>query len=101
MVQKTDALTESESLAIALAPANFTEMKQAAEYLLGMLGVKVKIDEPPSAPTHFIEGRVAEIKVNDSTIGFLGEIHPKILHGWGIKMPAVLMEINLDNILNR
>jgi len=101
LVQKTDALTENESLAIALTPANFTEMKQIMEYFLGMLGVKVKIDEPPSAPTHFIEGRVAEIKVNDSTIGFLGEIHPKILSNWKIKMPVALMEISLDNILNR
>src|SRR3972149_5395462 len=96
---KTDAVSESESLAVALAPGNFTEMKQMMEYLFGMLGIKAKSSEPSSPPSHFIEGRVAEIKINDSSVGFLGEIHPKILHGWGIKMPVVLMEINLDNIL--
>ena len=98
---KTDKITEKESLAIAVAPGNFTELKQILEYLFRMLDIKISINEPSDVPAHFIEGRVIEIKIGDSVIGMLGEIHPKILKNWKIKMPVSLMEISLDIILNR
>jgi phenylalanyl-tRNA synthetase beta chain len=98
---KTGNITEKESLAIALAPGNFTELKQMLEYLFDMLKIKISINEPSGIPAHFIEGRMIEIKMNDTLIGFLGEIHPKILKNWKIKMPVSLMEIDLEKIFNR
>jgi phenylalanyl-tRNA synthetase beta chain len=98
---KTDQIKEHESLAIALAPGNFTEMKQMLEYLFRMLGIKISINEPASVPSHFIEGRCIGIKIGDTIIGTLGEIHPKILKNWKIKMPVALMEINLELVLGR
>ena len=98
---KTDKITEKESLAVALTPGNFTELKQTLEYLFKMLDIKISISEPSSIPQHLIEGRVIEIKIGDTTIGTLGEVHPKILKNWKIKMPVALMEINLEPILNR
>lgn len=98
---KTEQISEVESLAAAISPGNFTEMKQMMEYLFRMLGMKVSISEPASTPGHFLEGRTVEIKINDSTIGFLGEIHPKILKNWKIKMPVALFEISLDRIFDR
>ena len=98
---KTDRIEEKEYLAIALAPGNFTELKQIFEYLFNMLKIKISISEPKEIPAHFIEGRTIEIKINDSTIGFLGEIHPKILKNWKIKMPVAVMEICLDKLFDR
>jgi phenylalanyl-tRNA synthetase beta chain len=99
---KTDKITEHESLAIALSPGNFTELKQILEYLFKMLGTGVKISEPKNSPaTHFIDGRVIEINIGNTSVGFLGEIHPKILKNWKIKMPVAFFEINLELILNR
>lgn len=100
---KLEIINEKESLAIALAPGNFTELKQVAEYLFSMLGIKINVKEPSgvNAPNNFIEGRVIELKVNDSTIGYLGEIHPKILKNWKIKMPVALLEIDLEQVLNK
>ncbi len=98
---KTDAITEQTSLAIALAPGNFTDMKQIGEYLFSMLGIKIIMIEPESIPAHFIDGRAVEIKIGNSTIGLLGEIHPKILSNLKIKMPIVLLEISLEQVLNR
>jgi len=99
---KTDKITEHESLAIAISPGNFTELKQILEYIFRMLGIVVKISEPNNSPaSHFIEGRTIEIKIGDTTVGTLGEIHPKILNNWKIKMPVALMEISLEQVLNR
>jgi len=93
---------ETENLALAVAPANFTEVRQILEYLSRMLNVEIKIAEPESKiPNYFIEGRTAEIKLDNKIIGFLGEIHPKILKNWKIKMPVSLFEISLEEIFKK
>tara|TARA_Y100000310_G_scaffold345693_1_gene468388 strand:- start:32108 stop:33724 length:1617 start_codon:yes stop_codon:yes gene_type:complete len=91
---------EKENLSIALAPGNFTKLKQILNYLGTMLNTKFDIKETTLTKPHFIEGRVGEIFLNNKSIGFIGEIHPKILTNFRIKMPVSLLEINLDDILN-
>ena len=93
-------ITEKESLALALSPGNFTESKQVIEYLFRMLGLEASFSEPRNRPQLFIEGRTSEILLRGICIGFLGEIHPKILKDWKIKMPVALFEISLDEIFN-
>ncbi len=140
------ALEESEHLAGAIAPGNFTELKQIIEYLSRMINVKLKLEEPEKIPPYFIEGRCAEIVLFDDantdkidtnndfgrgraisrrtkeqstpsevgswprseggtlpkkSLGFIGEIHPKILKNWRIKMPVTLFEIKLDDVLEK
>ncbi|VVB82266.1 Phenylalanine--tRNA ligase beta subunit [uncultured archaeon] len=90
--------TETENLALAIAPANFTEVRQILEYLSRMLNIELKISEPEKFPNYFVDGRTTEIMLDKKTIGFLGEIHPKILRNWKIKMPVALFEINLEEI---
>ncbi len=123
-----EEINERENLAVAITPGNFTEIKQRLEYFLKMINVKIKIKEPEEFPLHFIDGRVAEIilgesdlmskqmkvvggdgrrkeKPNSETlnkrIGFVGEIHPKILKNWKIKMPVAIFEINLEEIFEK
>ena len=95
-----EKVIESENLGVALAPGNFTELKQILEYLSRMLDIKIKIKEAENPPKHFIEGRVGEIYMKDTLLGYIGEIHPKILNNWRIKMPVALFEINLKEILD-
>lgn len=90
-------IDESERLAVAMAPRNFTEIKQVLEYLFRMLGCEAKLVEPSNFPSHFVDGRVAEVILGDEAIGFIGEIHPKILKNWKIKMPVALFEIDLKS----
>jgi phenylalanyl-tRNA synthetase beta chain len=92
---------ETENLALAIAPSNFTEIRQILEYLFKMININVKIEEPEKVPNYFIDGRTAEIKLEDKTIGFIGEIHPKILRNWKIKMPVSLFEINLEKVFEK
>ena len=92
---------EKENLALAIAPANFTEVRQILEYLSKMMNIKLDISESDKIPNHFIEGRTIAINLDGKTIGFLGEIHPKILKNWKIKMPVALFEINLEDIFKK
>jgi len=92
---------ETENLALATTPSNFTEVRQILEYLSRMLNIKLEISEPEKVPNYFIDGRTAEIKFNNKLIGFLGEIHPKILKNWKIKMPVSVFEINLEEIFKK
>jgi phenylalanyl-tRNA synthetase beta chain len=94
-------LTETENLALAIAPANFTEARQILEYLSKMMNLNFQILEPEKTPNYFIEGRTAEIRLDNKIIGFLGEIHPRILRNWKIKMPVALFEINLEEIFKK
>ena len=67
-----------------------------------MLGIdKVEIRESEKSVNHFIEGRFAEIYIEDSFVGLVGEIHPRILRAWKIKMPVALLEINLKKIFEK
>lgn len=94
-------MNERENLAIAMTPGNFTEIKQTIEYFFRMIGIKIELKEAEKFPLHFIEGRVAEIILDNKRIGFIGEIHPKILKNWKIKMPVALFEISLEEIFEK
>ena len=83
---------------MAITPGNFTDIKQVLEYLFKMIDIEIKLKEPEEFPSHFIEGRVAGIVLENKSIGFVGEIHPKILKNWRIKMPVAILEINLEEI---
>jgi phenylalanyl-tRNA synthetase beta chain len=96
-VEKSDII-EKENLSAAIAPGNFTEIKQILEYLANMSDIKITFEEEDNIPQHFIKGRIAKILLDNKQIGLIGEIHPKILKNWKIKMPVALFELELDKI---
>ena len=92
-------VNEKESLSIAVSPGNFTEVKQVLEYLFKMASQKIEFKEATKLPEHFVEGRTAEVLLNKKVVGYIGEIHPKILSNWRIRMPVALLEISIDEIM--
>ncbi len=96
-----DELKENQNLAVAVSPGNFTESKQILEYLSKMLDIKINVRKPSQIPKHFIEGRTAEIILENKAIGYIGEIHPSILKNWHIKMPVAIFEISLQEIFEK
>ncbi|MFA4960306.1 MAG: phenylalanine--tRNA ligase subunit beta [Candidatus Pacearchaeota archaeon] len=88
---------ESENLAIALIDEkmNFTEIKQVMDYLFKMLNLEYKIESYENS--NYITGRCGKIIVDGKIIGFVGEIAPRVLKNWKIKMPVVAMEIGIEN----
>lgn len=91
-------ITENENLCLSIVPGNFTELKQVIEYLSKMLNIEFKYLESEKIPSYFIDGRTSSIIFQNKSIGFMGEIHPKILKNWKIKMPVVLAEIDIEEI---
>ena len=92
---------EKENLGLAISPGNFTEVKQIIEYLSKITNIEINLKETNEFPNYFIDGRNAEIIFEDKKIGFIGEIHPKILKNWRIKMPVALFEISLEEIFEK
>jgi len=91
---------EKEHLVIALTDekVNFTELKQVLDYLFRMLDIKYSLEE--SENNNFISGRAGKILVGKKEIGMIGEVAPRILKNWGINMPVVALEINIEKLLD-
>jgi len=66
-----------------------------------MMKIEFKILTPKEFPDWFIEGRVAQLEINEKIIGYFGEVHPRILKNWKIKMPVVLCELDLAEVFER
>jgi len=91
-------IKENENLIIALSPSNFTDLKQILDYLSSSLSLEFKL--VPSEHSSLIPGRTGKILLGDKPIGYLGEVHPKTLNQWKIKMPLSILEINLEEIFS-
>ncbi|TSC57604.1 MAG: phenylalanyl-tRNA synthetase, beta subunit, partial [Parcubacteria group bacterium Greene0416_79] len=82
--------------------ASFTEMRQHIEGVLRGLGHEcsfVEMDDGCTKDT-FITGRSAFILVGKEAIGFLGEIHPAVLEKFGLLIPVVAAEFNIESLKN-
>ena len=78
------------------AKADYTEIRQALDYLFRMLGVDYDIEDTDHGS--FIAGRVARISVKGKKVAFIGEISPIVLNSFGVDMPAAAFELNLTEL---
>ena len=62
------------------------------------LNIKLNIKPSENPSSHLIDGRTGKIFFQDKIIGEIGEVHPKILKNWKIKMPISILEIDLEEI---
>ena len=67
----------------------------AVMYYLKREYTLVELDDPK-----FIPGRCAVVQVDGCQVGVFGEVHPIVLENWGIQMPTVVCEIDLNLLLN-
>lgn len=98
---ENEKISETQRLSMGIAPGNFTELKQTLEYLGRMLELKFELKEPQKTSSHFIDGRCATIYLDNKKLGNIGEISPRILRNWKIKMPIALLEISLKEIFEK
>ena len=61
-----------------------------------MSGYRKKYKLVKTKHPSFIEGRVAEILVDNKHVGIIGEIHPQVLQNWKLEMPVAAFEISLE-----
>lgn len=98
-VDSKGKIAEKECLAAAVSSGNFTDIRQIIEYFANFIDKKIEFKESEKdSPEYLIEGRRAELIFNGKRIGFAGEVHPRILKNWKIKMPVAIFEISLKDI---
>lgn len=99
-INSETGIKESENLAVALVDeeVNYTRIKQILDYLFKMIDKEYSIEN--SENSNYISGRVAKIKVDGKDVGFIGEIAPRVLKNWKIKMPVVAFELDLSFIMD-
>ena len=91
-------IEENERLAAAIASekANYTDIRQALDYLLRSIDVKYDVKE--TEHSSFIQGRVARVSANGKNIAYIGEIHPQVLSNWNLEVPVAAFELNLTEL---
>ncbi len=97
--KKTETgIEEKEHLAIAFChdKTDFTEIRQALDALFSALGIECVVKE--SEHDSFIRGRIGTILCQGKEIGIIGEISPAVLTSWGLLMPAVVLELDLEGL---
>ena len=99
-VKMETGIEEKEHLGIILCheKTDFTEIRQILDGFMRSLGLICSVKE--SSDSSFLAGRVGKIIVESKEIGVIGEIHPQILEKWGITMPVVGMEVDVDKLMN-
>lgn len=94
---KSDIKAKNETrlaCAVCSEKANFTEAKQYLESFELNLGVKLELEEKDYES--FIPGRSAKITYKGKEVGKIGEMHPKVINNFGLKLPVSCFEISLE-----
>lgn len=77
----------------------FNEIRSTLSALMYYLGRDFSLRE--TEDPRFIPGRCGSIYVGESRVGIFGEAHPQVLERWGIGMPTVMCEIDLDILIGQ
>ncbi|MEW6244122.1 MAG: phenylalanine--tRNA ligase subunit beta [Bacillota bacterium] len=76
--------------------ADFFEVKGWVENLAAHAGVRPEFIRSDLVFLH--PGRQASVRVGESILGYLGEVHPDVLERYGIGKRVVVFEIDLDSL---
>ncbi|QSG01437.1 phenylalanine--tRNA ligase subunit beta [Natranaeroarchaeum sulfidigenes] len=56
----------------------------------------VELETPPTTHPSFIDGRTADIVIDGTAVGVVGEIHPEVLVEHELELPVSAFELRLD-----
>lgn len=77
--------------------ADFNRITSHVSALFYYLSREYQLEERQDP--RFIPGRCASILIGGKAIGVLGEIHPVVLEKWGIQVPSIACELDIDELL--
>jgi phenylalanyl-tRNA synthetase beta chain len=80
-------------------PASWADAIESVRTVATALGVEVTVRSATRAPWH--PGRCAELLVGEVTLGFAGELHPRVCTAYGVPARTAVAEIDLDRLLER
>lgn len=79
--------------------ASWADAIEAVRVVATALGVELTVRSATRAPWH--PGRCAELLVGDVSIGFAGELHPRVCTAYGVPARTAVAEVDLDQLLQR
>ena len=79
------------------AGLDFFDAKATLEHVLA--GLRVSAGFRPAAAFGLLEGRTAEVSVEGSAVGVLGQVHPDLAAVFGVGQDAFLWELDLTALL--
>ncbi|TLW92381.1 phenylalanine--tRNA ligase subunit beta [Saccharomonospora piscinae] len=74
--------------------ATWADAVQAARLVAEVAAADVEVESAEVMPWH--PGRCARFSVDGTTVGYAGELHPKVVERWGLPKRTVAMELDLD-----
>lgn len=96
--REDNKVKEERRLALAISDNKVTlnDVHATVDSLLRLIGIRytLRTGEHPS----FIRGRFAFIEAQGIILGFMGEVHPKVLVNWGLEKPVVAAEMSVDGM---
>ncbi|MGI0041129.1 MAG: phenylalanine--tRNA ligase subunit beta, partial [Nitrosopumilaceae archaeon] len=97
---KTHEVQEETHLACVCAhnDVSFSEVKSILQSVL-KIGFGMNCTTVMSVNQMFSVGRTADIRVNDGTIGVIGEISPEVIENFKLRIPIAGFEIKLTGLL--
>ena len=78
-------------------PGDFFDAKACLEVLLR--GVNVRGEYVPSHEFGMVPGRVADVLVEGTRVGVIGQVHPDVAASFEVEQDAYLFEVTLDALL--
>jgi phenylalanyl-tRNA synthetase beta chain len=76
---------------------NFEELHAYLFSLIEMLGYNIKLKE--AEYPFLLKGRCADIFINETKVGWIGEINPEVILNFKLSLPIIAFEINLSKFL--
>jgi phenylalanyl-tRNA synthetase beta chain len=77
--------------------ASWSDAIEAVREVARVLGVDLAVRSAAKAPWH--PGRCAELLVGEASIGFAGEVHPKVCTAYGVPPRTAAAEVDLDVLM--
>lgn len=77
--------------------ANYNDLASEVSTLLYLLDHKYDVKEV--SDPRFISGRQAAVMLDGKQVGVFGEVHPQVLENWGITVPCVAGEIDIEALM--
>ncbi|MHA1996338.1 MAG: phenylalanine--tRNA ligase subunit beta [Candidatus Hodarchaeales archaeon] len=94
---KKNVLTSTNAAVVLTdTDVSFENVHSIIDTLAVQLGIEITLEVIEDS--EFLEGRTANIMLENKPIGIIGEVSPSILENWQIYMPTVAFEIDLSLI---
>ena len=83
--------------AILYSRAGYKDVQAALYALMRELSLNFRLEE--TTLPFLVEGRTAEVLVEGVPVGFIGEVHPRVLVENGLEFPVALFEVDLTSYI--